>query len=202
MKSLVTFVLVFALMIMCCACHPSDFNETENTDDMTVTEFPAGAPTVPPVDPTNPPTEPPTDPPTQPPTDPPTEPPTEPPTQPSYDMPVITAEAEDMIKTAYIASTQEEYQKDELRLEYYGEYEGVHIAFVDGPWDYSGLNGSEVVAGVEFIYSSRSRTPKAFKDGEMLPLQEALDAGWLSEAAIHELWELYRLVYWYAYIEY
>ena len=67
MKRLVTFILVFALMIMCCACHPSDFNETENTDDMTVTEFPAGAPTVPPVDPTNPPTEPPTEAPTQPP---------------------------------------------------------------------------------------------------------------------------------------
>lgn len=194
MKRLVTFVLVFALMIMCCACHPSDFNETENTDDMTVTEFPTGAPTVPPVDPTNPPTEPPTDPPTNPPTEPPTDPPTEPPTQPSYDAPVLTSDVEDLIKSAFIAASSAEYGKDELRVEYYGEFEGAYIAFVDGPWDNNSMEGSEIVAGVEFRYRSSSRKLKVYRDGEKLSLQDALDAGWLSEASIHELWGYYKFV--------
>ena len=213
MKRLVTFVLVFALMIMCCACHPSVQTPSEQAhagvqgtqplpsetdpDDMMTT-----GPTDPTdpdatmwTEPTEPPTEEPTSPPTEEPTDPPTEPPTEPPTQPSYDAPVLTAEVEDMIKTAYMATDSSvDYTKDDLTVEYYGEYEGVYIAIVDGPWDSPGWIQTEIVAGVEFVYSSGSRELKAYKDGEKLSLQDALDAGWLSEASIHELWGYYKFV--------
>lgn len=198
MKKYIAFLLIACMTVTLCACHPSDYQETENTEDTKITEPPTDAPTVPPVDPTNPPTEPPTDPPKQPPTDPPTEPPTEPftepLTQPSYDAPVLTSDVEDLIKSAFIAASSEEYGKDELRVEYYGEYEGAYIAFVDGPWDNNGMDGSEIVAGVEFRYRSSSRKLKVYKDGEKLSLQEALDAGWLSETSIHELWGYYQFV--------
>ena len=60
--------------------------------------------------------------------------------------------------------------------------------------DNNGMDGSETVAGVEFRYRSSSRKLKVYKDGEKLSLQEALDAGWLSETSIHELWGYYQFV--------
>lgn len=213
MKQWIIMWLSVCLMILCCACHPSVQTPSEQAqagvqgtqplpsetdpDDMMTT-----GPTDPTdpdatmwTEPTEPPTEEPTSPPTEEPTDPPTEPLTEPPTQPSYDAPVLTAEVEDMIKTAYMATDSSvDYTKDDLTVEYYGEYEGAHIAIVDGPWDSPGWMQTEIVAGVEFVYSSGSRELKVYKDGERMSLQEALDTGWLSEASIHELWGYYKFV--------
>lgn len=207
MKQFIAILLSVILTILCIACHPSTQTPTDQPEAGPQKTQPQGDTTAPddtiPTDPTDAPTDPPTEPPTEEPTEEPTEPPTEPPTQPSYDAPVLTAEVEDMIKTAYMATDSSvDYTKDDLTVEYYGEYEGVHIAFVDGPWDYPGMVGTEILAGDTFIYHSASRTLMAFKDGQILSLANALDTGWLSETEIHELWNLYRLVHWYAYQEY
>lgn len=219
MKQFIAILLSVILTILCIACHPSTQTITQKPQEGSQNTQPSADVTNPddmmtnkPTDPLNPnlsegtePTEPSTDtePPTEELTEEPTEPPTEPPTQPSYDAPVLTAEVEDMIKTAYMATDSSvDYTKDDLTVEYYGEYEGVHIAFVDGPWDYPGMVGTEILAGDTFIYGSASRTLMAFKDGQILSLANALDTGWLSETEIHELWNLYRLLHWYAYQEY
>lgn len=198
-------VLLVTFLFLCCACHPSESMKNKNTEDLLEITIPTDMPTDPPVNPSGTPVDPTdstndtdvsTDPPTEAPTDAPTDP-----TQPDYEMPLLSEEAEDVIKSAYIAFSSADCQKDELRVVYYGTYEGVHIAFVYGPWGSTGVIGSETVAGVEFIYNSRSITLKAIKDGEMLSLQEAFNSDWLSETAIHELWELYHLANWHHYIE-
>ena len=211
MKQFIAILLSVILTILCIACHPSTQTITQKPQEGSQNTQPSADVTNPddmmtnkPTDPLdqNPsegtePTEPSTDtePPTEELTEVPTEPLTEPPTQPSYDAPVLTAEVEDMIKTAYMATDSSvDYTKDDLTVEYYGEYEGVHIAIVDGPWDSPEWIQTEIVAGVEFEYSSGSRELKVYKDGERMSLQEALDTGWLSEASIHELWGYYKFV--------
>ncbi len=92
----------------------------------------------------------------------------------SAQMPELDSEVEQAIKEAYTAS--DDCSPEELSLRYFGQYDGYHIAFVDGPFDFPCVEWSEVVVGYEFSYSSGQRL-WVFRDGEIESLTSAYEAG-------------------------
>lgn len=98
------------------------------------------------------------------------------------------AVVEEAIKTAYY----QKYQQDgclmeDLSVRYYGEYDGCHVAFIDGgPYDYRTVLTEDVIAGYTFTYNN-SHKLDVYRDGEILTLAEAYEAGWLTEEAVAQL---------------
>lgn len=104
-------------------------------------------------------------------------------------MPEIDPKVEQAFKEAYMA-VDDDYAPEELSLRYYGQYDGCHVAFVDGPFDFPSVEWSEVVAGYEFSYSSGQRL-WVLRDKEIESLTGAYEAGWLSEDAVDQLYSDY-----------
>lgn len=76
-------------------------------------------------------------------------------------------------------------------IEYYGEYDGCHVGFVkSGCLTYAAVLTTDRIAGKEFQYPD-TQTLEVYKDGKLLTLTAAYDAGWLSDEAVARLWNYY-----------
>lgn len=83
-----------------------------------------------------------------------------------------------------------DYGPEELTLEYFGEYDGCHVAFVNGPFGHPSDEDTEWIAGYEFAYSSGQRL-RVYRDGSILSLKGAYNERWLSDESIGRLWNCY-----------
>lgn len=207
MKKLCVFCIILMTVLMFISCRSSEFVPTTNWQGGDVAlgtnpseSRPSTKPTVPTSNPTDPTAEPTT--PTSEPTAPTTEPtkPTEP-TQPTIPTPVLSTEAESNIKSYYIVQNGDSPEFDEatLRLEYYGEYCGAYVYFVDcNLWEYPGIEMTDDVAGLEFYYTSGQKL-EVFKDGQVLKLADAYEAGWLTAESVAALHAYYKQANFYLY---
>lgn len=97
-------------------------------------------------------------------------------------------EVEGQIKETY--ATGEEYTADELSIRSFGQYEGCWVFFMDGPFDYPSMEDTEEVSGLEFWYPSAQKL-LVYRDGTILKLADAYEAGWLTDGAVAQLWQVY-----------
>ena len=106
------------------------------------------------------------------------------------------------IKNAYFDQYVKDnnYTAQDLRIRYYGFYEGTYICFVDGMFGYLDVMEEEILSGLPFRYSSTQRL-MVYTDGKILQLKDAYEEGWLSEIALKQLLEYYKLVHPYLYKE-
>lgn len=78
-----------------------------------------------------------------------------------------------------------------MRIEYYGEYDGCHIGFINGgPSDYAQAECTITIAGMDFWFPD-SQPLMVYRDGQMVELQSAYDMGWLSDREVERLWNYY-----------
>lgn len=101
------------------------------------------------------------------------------------ELPELDPEVEQAFKEAYAEGQY--FGPEELSLRYLGEYDGCHIAFVDGPFSFTCEEWSEVVAGYEFWHGS-GQWFSVYRDGKVTTLEGAYEAGWLSEEAVGRFW--------------
>ena len=106
------------------------------------------------------------------------------------------------IKSTYLLQhvNDAQYTEEDLSIRYYGCYEGAHICFIDGIYEYSPMIKEEVLSGLAFRYPS-SQKLMVYKDGDILELKTAYEAGWLSTDALSQLLEYYKTVYGYLFEE-
>lgn len=83
--------------------------------------------------------------------------------------------------------------KKELSIVYYGDYDGAHVAFINGILYYTQAMTSETVAGFTFHYRTGQKLLVYF-DGELMYLKEAYDKGVLSDEAVARLYRTYAKV--------
>ena len=78
-----------------------------------------------------------------------------------------------------------------LDIEYFGEYDGCHVAFVNsGLYAYADMISEIEVAGYTFWYPC-IREMDVYKDGEYASLSDAYELGWLSDKVVGRLWNYY-----------
>lgn len=79
----------------------------------------------------------------------------------------------------------------DLEVEYYGEYDGCHIGFINGgPSDYAQAECTITIAGMDFWFPDYQPL-MVYRDGQMVELQSAYDMGWLSDREVERLWNYY-----------
>ena len=100
----------------------------------------------------------------------------------------IPADIAQQIKETYAVDT--EYAADELSIRSFGQYEGCWVFFTDGPFDYPSMEDTEEVSGLEFWYPSTQKL-LVYRDGTILKLADAYEAGWLTDGAVAQLWQFY-----------
>lgn len=78
-----------------------------------------------------------------------------------------------------------------MDIEYFGEYDGCHVAFVNsGLFAYADSVLETDVAGYTFWYPC-IRELDVYKYGEYASLSDAYEAGWLSDEAVGRRWDYY-----------
>lgn len=78
-----------------------------------------------------------------------------------------------------------------MDVEYFGEYDGCHVAFINsGLYAYAATSTDVNVGGYTFHYSCL-RELDVYKDGEFKRLSEAYKAGWLTDESVALLWNYY-----------
>lgn len=75
-----------------------------------------------------------------------------------------------------------------------------YVLFVDGIFGYLDWIETEIVNGYDFVYGS-SQKMYLYYGGYYYRLQEACDAGLLSNDELQKLYDAYRSEYWYYYVE-
>lgn len=101
----------------------------------------------------------------------------------------------DLMKEAFLREFVSEGSgtKKELSIVYYGDYDGAHVAFINGILYYTQAMTSETVAGFTFHYKTGQKLLVYF-DGELMYLKEAYDRGVLSDEAVGRLYKTYAKV--------
>lgn len=195
MKRLIAILAVLTVAALCAACMPSgagSYQPSDGPTDGTQAIVPTSLPSQPTQS-------------TQPTVSEPTQPPPTDPVPPEYVEPELDPEAEQAMTSAYLSQyvVGEGYPAEEVAvaIRYYGEYEGTHVAFVDcNAFAYIDSEVYETIGGLEFRYSSDQKL-LVYRDGSYLELSKAYDAGWLSDSALAQLLEYYKLVKYYMYLD-
>ena len=93
---------------------------------------------------------------------------------------------QDLSKISLLAESSNHWDE-----EYYGEYDGCHVAFIyGGPFNYPAEEMLYTIGGYTFRYPDHHQLD-VYKDGQMMNLEKAYEAGWLSDAAVARLWNYY-----------
>ena len=78
-----------------------------------------------------------------------------------------------------------------MDVEYFGEYDGCHVAFINSGLYAYATEATEIdIAGYTFWYPY-IRELDVYKDGEFKRLSEAYKAGWLTDESVALLWNYY-----------
>ena len=108
------------------------------------------------------------------------------------EQPEILPKVEAAMREAYCAMNDLDPQEYTITVEYFGCYERCHIGYLNG--DDMGVWPQDPVywdvAGIVFTFRT-SQPLMAYRDGQMLELIQAYDAGWLSDASVLALWNAY-----------
>lgn len=75
---------------------------------------------------------------------------------------------------------------EDLSVDYFGEYEGCHVGYIGGFFAYTTALEYEEIGSVKFCFPSSDR-PWVYRDGKLMQLSAAYEAGWLSDEAIGQI---------------
>ena len=78
-----------------------------------------------------------------------------------------------------------------MKVRYLGYYDDCYVGFVDCPmFDYAAVETVVTVGGFDFVYPNAQQL-LVCRDGEIIDLSDAYEAGWLSDSAVARLWNYY-----------
>lgn len=94
----------------------------------------------------------------------------------------------DQMKDAFLRRfvTEDGWTTDDLSVIYYGDYDGAHVAFINGILFYTQAMTSEKVGKLTFHYRTGQRL-LLYYEGELMYLTEAYEKGILSDEAVAKL---------------
>ena len=104
---------------------------------------------------------------------------------------ILEAYAQKWLSDSDIASIANLSGASVMQVEYYGQYDGCYVGFIRN--SFFGYPEAELtvrVAGLDFFYSDYQQLTVC-KDGQALDLDEAYEAGWLSDEEVQRLWNYY-----------
>ncbi len=105
--------------------------------------------------------------------------------------PVLTPEVESAMMDAFCNTYELDPDSFELKVEYYGWYDGCHVGFIDGgPFMYPTAERTVTIAGLDFVFPDYQQL-MVCKDGAVKNLDNAYAAGWLSDVEVQRLWNYY-----------
>ncbi len=79
--------------------------------------------------------------------------------------------------------------------EYFGCFDGNYVAFFADPWRlYSEALLSHTLMGLEFRYCDYQQL-EVYREGQVLPLSEAVENGWFTQEALAQLHAVYQARY-------
>lgn len=84
------------------------------------------------------------------------------------------------------ATYADEYDADELKVEFVAKLGDAYAVFVDGPWEYPCMVTEQIVHGYLFSYSS-GRTMTIYKDGACYSLPKAYEQGVIDAKQVLDL---------------
>lgn len=107
----------------------------------------------------------------------------------------FSKEKQQEIITAFIAENSDAkypLKKEDISLRCYGAFDGAYVLFVDVVgWNYTMAIETDVIAGVEFVYSSGQKMT-VYYSGKFYTLSEAYDRGVLSLASLRAVQKSYK----------
>ena len=80
---------------------------------------------------------------------------------------------------------------NDLKIVYYGDFEGAHVAFINGILAYTQALTSETIDGLTFHYNTGQKL-LVFYDGELMGLQAAFDRGYLTHESLVQIHRAFR----------
>lgn len=112
---------------------------------------------------------------------------------PLFNQPQNDVELYDLMKEAFLRQfvTDGQGTKEELNIVYYGNYDGAHVAFINGIFIYTQALTSEKVGNLTFHYRTGQKL-LLYYEGELMYLTQAYERGILSDEAVAELHRVYE----------
>ena len=112
---------------------------------------------------------------------------------PLFQKPGDDVELYDLMKEAFLKQFVSEGKgfKKDLSIIYYGNYDGAHVAFINGIFTYTQAMTSEKVGKFTFHYNTGQKL-LLFYEGELMYLPQAYERGILSDEAVAELYRVYE----------
>lgn len=112
---------------------------------------------------------------------------------PLFTKPGEDAELYDLMKEAFLRQfvTKGDGTKEDLSIIYYGDYDGAHVAFINGIFIYTQAMTSEKVGNLTFHYNTGQKL-LLYYEGELMYLTQAYERGILSDDAVAELHRAYE----------
>lgn len=112
---------------------------------------------------------------------------------PLFQQPEVEAELYDLMKEAFLRQfvTEGDWSKKDLSIIYYGDYDGAHVAFINGIFIYTQAMTSEKVGKMTFHYRTGQKL-LLYYEGELMYLTEAYERGILSDETVAELHRAYE----------
>jgi len=81
---------------------------------------------------------------------------------------------------------------EDINIQYLGEYDGTHIAFITTVFsEYPSMEDEEEIGGLIFRYSNGNRI-MVYREGEYTPLASAYEKGWLTDEGLAKLLAYYK----------
>jgi hypothetical protein len=113
--------------------------------------------------------------------------------KPLFSQPGSDVELYELMKDAFMRQFVSEGAgtKNELSILYYGEYDGAHVAFINGIFSYTQAMTSEKVGKLTFHYNTGQRL-LLYYEGELMYLPQAYERGILSDEAVAKLHRTYQ----------
>lgn len=112
---------------------------------------------------------------------------------PLFTNPGDDAELYDLMKEAFLKQfvSKGEGSKKDLSIIYYGNYDGAHVAFINGIFAYTQAMTSEKVGQYTFHYRTGQKL-LLYYEGELMYLTQAYERGILSDESVAELHRVYE----------
>ena len=92
----------------------------------------------------------------------------------------------ELMAEAYAAN--HDCKAKDVKVEYYGEFEDCHVGMVYGPGVYYAQAVLEEQVGDTVFRYSQQHSLSVCRDGKLMGLKEAYEAGWLSQETVDQIY--------------
>lgn len=84
------------------------------------------------------------------------------------------------------------YDTEEISVDYLGAYQDCHVAYFHGPFGITQAVVEQQIGKITFVYPDGQKL-HVYRDGEVLELSEAYEAGWVSDEILAQIRADFRI---------